>query len=305
MIPATGHAWGEPTWNWTGTTAATASFVCGNDSSHTVTLDAAIREDVSPAGCETEGLRTFTATVTLEGLVYTDVKTKTIAATGHRYGEPEYTWIMEDESYTVIASVSCLNDPAHELVESVTAVYEVIEEPTERENGLGRYTAVFMDEHFTVQVKDVVLPKFGPDGYHIYVTDYTKARANISLDAEALYEGDVSFTVWAELACAVGIDNGDGTYTRLPCTTVDGEHRFSVTVTDEDVYLVLVFKGDEDLSGRVNLQDSTRIKRVMVDTLEATALERFAADVDGNERMETRDATYIARVMVGTYEIPW
>ena len=92
---------------------------------------------------------------------------------------------------------------------------------------------------------------------------------------------------------------------RLPCTTVDGEHRFSVTVTDGDVYLVLVFKGDEDLNGRVNLQDSTRIKRVMVDTLEATALERFAADVDGNERMETRDATYIARVMVGTYEIPW
>lgn len=78
-----------------------------------------------------------------------------------------------------------------------------------------------------------------------------------------------------------------------------------MTVTGSDVYLVLVFKGDEDLNGKVNLRDSTRIKRVMVGTMTTTALEAFAADINNNDKAETRDATYIARVMVGNYEILW
>ena len=83
-IPATGHAWGQPAWTWTGTESASAVFTCGNDVSHTQTLTAAVTSQVTTEpGCESTGVRTYTATVTLEGRTYTDTKTETLPATGH------------------------------------------------------------------------------------------------------------------------------------------------------------------------------------------------------------------------------
>ena len=83
-IPATGHAWGQPAWTWTGTESASAVFTCGNDVSHTQTLTAAVTSQVTTEpGCESTGVRTYTATVTLEGRTYTDTKIETLPATGH------------------------------------------------------------------------------------------------------------------------------------------------------------------------------------------------------------------------------
>ena len=83
-IPATGHAWGQPAWTWTGTESASAVFTCGNDGSHTQTLPAAVTSQVTTEpGCESTGVRTYTATVTFEGQTYTDTKTETLPATGH------------------------------------------------------------------------------------------------------------------------------------------------------------------------------------------------------------------------------
>ena len=61
--PATGHAWSEPEWTWTGSSAATATFTCANDPSHVETIDAAI----------TSNGGTCTATVVFEGVTYTNV----------------------------------------------------------------------------------------------------------------------------------------------------------------------------------------------------------------------------------------
>ena len=61
-IPATGHAWGQPAWTWTGTESASAVFTCGNDGSHTQTLTAAVTSQVTTEpGCESTGVRTYTA----------------------------------------------------------------------------------------------------------------------------------------------------------------------------------------------------------------------------------------------------
>ena len=311
FFPATGHAWGEPIWNWNDTVSATASFVCGNDESHTVALDAAISEEEIPADCEVDGKTIYTAAVTLDGTEYINSKEVRIPATGHRYSEPEYMWILEEDgsSYTVTATVTCQKNPDHEISETATATYEVLTEPTETENGLGRYTAVFVDEHFTTQIKDVVLPKFGPDGYHIYVTDYTKGKANISLDAEALYEGEVSFTVNCDKVCKVGLVNDDGTITALTCTTTGDTHSFTVTVTDADVNLVIVIKGDFDLNGAAQTKDATFIKQVMVNTRplegETAAVQRFAGDADGNGTLAVKDATFISQVQVGLKTFTW
>lgn len=67
-----GHDWGEPVWTWAEDhSAASAAFVCRNDPSHTVDMEA---EVICEAGDPTT---TYTATVVLEGKTYTDVVTVT------------------------------------------------------------------------------------------------------------------------------------------------------------------------------------------------------------------------------------
>ena len=84
VIPATGHAYGEPVWSWTDGFEATATFTCGNDDSHVETVNAAVTNEVTTeATCKADGTRTYTAKVTFEGKEYTDTKTEVIPATSH------------------------------------------------------------------------------------------------------------------------------------------------------------------------------------------------------------------------------
>ncbi|MFR6086790.1 MAG: hypothetical protein ACLUIX_05820, partial [Oscillospiraceae bacterium] len=87
------HNYGEPTWTWNDDFTASATFTCGNDTSHVETVNAAVTNEVTTAAtCEVDGVRTYTAKVTFEGKEYTDTKTETIAATGHAYGAPVWKW---------------------------------------------------------------------------------------------------------------------------------------------------------------------------------------------------------------------
>ena len=84
-IGTLGHAWGEPVWTWTGYGAAEASFACARDAGHVKVLPASITSEVTTQpGCSTEGVRTYTATVTLDGKNYTDTRTETLPSLGHK-----------------------------------------------------------------------------------------------------------------------------------------------------------------------------------------------------------------------------
>ena len=84
VIPATGHAYGEPVWKWTDGFEATATFTCTNDATHVENVTAEVTSAVTtPAACETTGVRTYTAKVTFEDKEYTSTKTEVIPATGH------------------------------------------------------------------------------------------------------------------------------------------------------------------------------------------------------------------------------
>ena len=84
-LPTLGHAWGEPVWTWTGYGAAEASFACARDAGHVKVLPASITSEVTTQpGCSTEGVRTYTATVTLDGKNYTDTRTETLPSLGHK-----------------------------------------------------------------------------------------------------------------------------------------------------------------------------------------------------------------------------
>ena len=85
VLSALGHAWGEPVWTWTGYGAAEASFACARDAGHVKVLPASITSEVTTQpGCSTEGVRTYTATVTLDGKNYTDTRTETLRSLGHK-----------------------------------------------------------------------------------------------------------------------------------------------------------------------------------------------------------------------------
>jgi len=84
VIPATGHAYGEPVWKWNDDFTASATFTCGNDASHVETVNATVTNEVTTeATCESTGVRTYTAKVTFEDKEYTDTKTEVIPATSH------------------------------------------------------------------------------------------------------------------------------------------------------------------------------------------------------------------------------
>ena len=83
-IAATGHAYGEPVWKWNDDFTASATFTCGNDTSHVETVNATVTNAVTTeATCKADGVRTYTAKVTFEGKEYTDTKTEVIPATDH------------------------------------------------------------------------------------------------------------------------------------------------------------------------------------------------------------------------------
>ena len=83
-IAATGHAYSEPVWSWTGLESATATFTCANDETHVEVKTAEITNEVTTEPtCTEKGERTYTATVVFDDKTYTDAKTEEIAATGH------------------------------------------------------------------------------------------------------------------------------------------------------------------------------------------------------------------------------
>ena len=137
-IPATGHAWGQPAWTWTGTESASAVFTCGNDASHTQTLTAAVTSQVTTEpGCESTGVRTYTATVTFEGQTYTDTKTETLPAAGHAWGQPVWQWT----GFAAQAVFACARDAGHTQTLTAAVTSQVTTEPGCESTGVRTYTA--------------------------------------------------------------------------------------------------------------------------------------------------------------------
>ena len=103
VIPATDHAYGEPVWKWNDDFTASATFTCGNDTSHVETVNAAVTNEVTTAAtCEADGVRTYTAKVTFEGKEYTDTKTEVIPALGHDYKDGKCSRCGAEEPTTPV-----------------------------------------------------------------------------------------------------------------------------------------------------------------------------------------------------------
>ena len=102
-LPATSHAYGEPVWKWNDDFTASATFTCGNDTSHVKTVNATVTNEVTTeATCESTGVRTYTAKVTFDGKDYTDTKTEVIPALGHDYKDGKCSRCGAEEPTTPV-----------------------------------------------------------------------------------------------------------------------------------------------------------------------------------------------------------
>ena len=160
-IPATGHAWGQPAWTWTGTESASAVFTCGNDGSHTQTLPAAVTSQVTTEpGCESTGVRMYTASVTFEGQTYTDTKTETLPAAGHAWGQPVWQWT----GFAAQAVFACARDAGHTQTLTAAVTSQVTTEPGCESTGVRTYTAtVTLEGRTYTDTKTETLPATGHD----------------------------------------------------------------------------------------------------------------------------------------------
>ena len=170
-IPATGHAWGQPAWTWTGTESASAVFTCGNDGSHTQTLTAAVTSQVTTEpGCESTGVRTYTATVTFEGQTYTDTKTETLPAAGHVWGQPVWQWT----GFAAQAVFACARDAGHTQTLTAAVTSQVTTEPGCESTGVRTYTAtVTLEGRTYTDTKTETLPATGHDTQLVGAKDAT------------------------------------------------------------------------------------------------------------------------------------
>ena len=93
-LPATGHSYGKPVWNWSedGKTC-TVTFTCEKDENHKESPKVDVTSAVkTPATCTETGVTTYTATVEFNGQTYTDTKdVADIPATGHSYDNGKCT----------------------------------------------------------------------------------------------------------------------------------------------------------------------------------------------------------------------
>ena len=94
VIPATGHSYGEPVWNWSEDGKnCTVTFICANDDSHRETPRVTVSSKVkTPATCTEKGVTEYTATAEFHGKTFTDTKAVAdIDLTAHNYKDSKCT----------------------------------------------------------------------------------------------------------------------------------------------------------------------------------------------------------------------
>ena len=154
-LAALGHKYSEPTWKWNDDhTEATAVFACerGDD---TQEVKATITEKTTAATCETAGETVYTATASFGGKDYKDNQKVEIAALGHKYGEPTWTW--NDDHTKATAVFTCANDKSHVEKLEATVTSNTTAAKCE-EDGATVYTATvsFDGQDYTDTQKDVI-----------------------------------------------------------------------------------------------------------------------------------------------------
>ena len=186
-LPALGHKYGEPTWNWikgeNNTYTATATFTCANDEKHVETVDAKVTEKSDGATCTEAGKIVYTAKVTFNGKDYTESKEETVGALGHDYQTTTTKATLSKDGSIVTKCTRC-----GDVTENTTIAYPK--------------TITLSEDHYVYdgQEKKPEVSVVGSDGKAISADNYDvkypeSAVAGGSYDVVITFKGNYEGTV--------------------------------------------------------------------------------------------------------------
>ena len=210
-IDALEHDYKFDSFVWGDDYSAQAKYICSHDASHIKNETATVTSEVTTKpGCETEGVRTYTATY--DG--HTDTKTQAIPATDHSWGNPTYVWA--DDNLSCTATRVCTHDASHKETETANSTYTVVTEAKCETDGKGKYSVSFKNEAFAAQSKEVVIDALEHDykfDSFVWADDYS-AQAKYVCSHDATHIKNETATVTSEITTPAGCETeGIRTYT--------------------------------------------------------------------------------------------
>ncbi len=219
-VPSTtplGHSWGSPVYTWSDDgSSCTLTLTCTRNASHKKDTAMTVTTKGTPATCEAAGSAEFTASVSVDGVSYSDKKEITSNALGHAWGAPVFTW-TDDGKCT--ASVTCTHDAAHKHNLSITVTGpENVTEASCTEAGSATYTATVTAAENSGYIsadatdkKTVTTPAKGHDFKENEITCSVCGADRPGLDkavGTAYKDPNADYTV-----TVTSISHGDGKYT--------------------------------------------------------------------------------------------
>ncbi|MDE6274276.1 MAG: hypothetical protein K2L87_04435 [Clostridiales bacterium] len=234
-IDALGHAYDyeHMTWNWDGYVCTTATAACSREGcEETDTVDVVVTNEVTTAeSCTTDGVRTYTATATVEEQTYTDTKTEAIAA-HHTYNE--VAWGEWTADYTITYSAACSVCGDSQDAAQATVTHVVTTAPTCTTTGVKTHTATAGTE---IKTTTEELAALGHNWDYENIVwnwnEYECESATVSCQREGCTAVDtldaVVTTTEVAATCEEGgsttytatVTVGDDTYTDVKTVTID------------------------------------------------------------------------------------
>ena len=250
------------------------------------------------------------------------------AAIGHNYGDPSWSWTGSDANGYTAARAKFACSCGDEETITATVTDETTDATTEAE-GRTVYTAsVTFEKQTYSDTKTVTIPKIEVTGVTVNLVNYTAADTNKdTLPAEVTinntvvpYEKGIAksvllgvdgkITINSAQTCAVVtvIDNGDGTksYEKLSSVKVaEGVYEFTVSEMKEAMEIIVAFKGDASLDGKVNATDARMVMGYANKKVTFTEVKIFVADASNDGKLNATDARMIMGIGNGKTSAKW
>ena len=251
VIPVT-YTYTGPEWNWTDdNSAATAVFTSlREDDVQTVQASVSSTVTTEPT-CDQTGVKTYTASATFQGTVYTDdPRTETLDKTAHDWDTPVFSWTETEDGYTATATFTCKNFEAHTRMENaaVTRFSHKDATCTEAEITVYQTTCEGFSEKKTVQ-GEAALGHTGT--WEIVWNDDYSAYAKRTCDRcgrTETVDATVTQTVITQATCmargeiqhtaSVILDGTERTFTKKQYTPKTGHTPDEPEYTDEGLEMV-------------------------------------------------------------------
>ena len=313
-IPALGHDWKEPTYEWKledGEWTCTAERVCARDDSHVETENGTVTSEVTKEPTyDSEGETIYTAEFTNPAFT---TQTKTVTEPVKKHG-----WIYNffksiwDGFKRFIAWFTADDDSGEVMTIDVPANVETSTEPTCTEKGYRTYIAEFeVDGKTYTEERVETLDQLGHDWGDPEWTwsgDYSEAAATFTCKRDSEHTHTEPAAVTSETTPATTEKDGKTVYTAK--AAFDGtEYEDTQTVvipkivdsdvpTDSDKPIEVGLLGDVNGDGDIDSADALIILRASIQLEKLTDDQRLLADVNGDGEIDSSDALEVLRYSV-------